>query len=295
MHADFHNRSGVSRTNIIVVLIVLAVMLALLLPAIRLSRESARKGLCQHNLKELGLGVLNFEQANKAFPAGTVVLKALPPEKRLSWYVACSPYVLLGQEWLVIKMDEPWDSPANLRPKLGYHDAPDLSDNIEVDFRQWSLARCPSTSSSSPPQTPDVASYIGIAGLGGDSPRLPAKNPNAGIWGYDRRTRSDDLKRRAASILLLAETAFQNGPWTAGGPPTVRGIIVDGEPVLGTGRQLGGNHPGGCNVAFADLSVRFLDESIDPQALAGMATLAGGDTNDKHDRQPSKTETDKGK
>ena len=214
MYADFHNRSGVSRTNVIVVLIVLVVMLALLFPAIRLSRESARNSACKNNLKQLGLGVLTFEQVNKTFPAGTVVRTSLPPEKRLSWYVACSPFVL-DQRWLTIKMDEPWNSPANLRPKAADMDTKEEHD--ELDLRQWPVVRCPSTSSSSLPEMPDVASYIGIAGLGGDSPRLPTKNPNAGIWGYDRCIRSDNVKRSAASILLLAETAFQNGPWTAAG------------------------------------------------------------------------------
>ena len=71
-------------------------------------------------------------------------------------------------------------------------------------------------------------------------------NPKAGIWGYDRCTRPDDIKNGLASTMSVAETAFQNGPWTAGGPPTVRGIIVDARPLIGTDGQLGGIHPGGC-------------------------------------------------
>ena len=44
------------------------------------------------------------------------------------------------------------------------------------------------------------------------------------MWGYDRRTRPEDVSRGLAETMLLAETALDNGPWTAGGPPTVRGI-----------------------------------------------------------------------
>ncbi len=273
MCGNFCHRSGVTRTEVVVLLVVFATLLSLAVPAILLARESARKTACQNNLKQLGLGLSAAADVSGAFPAGTVVRKVLPPEKRLSWYVGTSPY-LLSQEWLVIQMDQPWDSAANLKPKLGYHQDADLQDVQEVNLRRFSLARCPSTPSHSLPDLPDVASYIGIAGLGGDAPQLPAKNPKAGIWGYDRCTRPDDIKNGLASTMSVAETAFQNGPWTAGGPPTVRGIIVDARPLIGTDGQLGGIHPGGCNVLFADSSVRFMNEAIEPRVFVGMATVA---------------------
>jgi prepilin-type processing-associated H-X9-DG protein len=276
MCSDSHNRPGVSKTGVMVVFVVLAVMLALAVPAILAARESARKTACRDNLEELGLGLSAVATVNGCFPAGTVVRKALPPEKRLSWYVGSSPY-FLPQEWVVVQMDQPWDSPVNLKPKLGFHQDIDLQDVHEEDLRRLDVARCPSTPSFSPPELPDVASYIGIAGLGGDAPRLPGQDPKAGIWGYDRCTRPDDIKNGLGSTMLLAETAFQNGPWTAGGAPTVRGIVVDAQPLMGTDNQLGGIHPGGANVLFADSSVRFIGESVERQVLAGMATIAGRD------------------
>ena len=276
MCSDSHNRLGVSRTGVVVLFAVLTVVLGLAIPAILAARESARKTTCQNHLKELGQGLSATATANGHFPAGTVVRKAIPPEKRLSWYVGSSPF-FLSQEWVVVQMDDPWDSPVNLKPKLGFHQDADLQDVHEEDLRRLDVSRCPSTPSFSPPELPDVASYIGIAGLGGDAPRLPGKDPKAGIWGYDRCTRPDDIKNGLTSTMLLAETAFQNGPWTAGGAPTVRGIVVDDQPLIGPDSQLGGIHPGGCNVLFADSSVRFVNESIEPQALARMATIAGCD------------------
>ena len=43
MHADSHERSGITRVGILVVFIVLAVLLALAIPAILQSREVARR------------------------------------------------------------------------------------------------------------------------------------------------------------------------------------------------------------------------------------------------------------
>ena len=55
--------------------------------------------------------------------------------------------------------------------------------------------------------------------------------------------------------------------------------------LMGPDSQLGGIHPGGCNVLFADSSVRFVSESIELQALAGMATIAGYDVETNNEQR----------
>ncbi len=160
-----------------------------------------------------------------------------------------------------------------------------------MDFRCFPLSHCPSAPTFAPPEMPEFASYIGIAGLGSDAPRLPLASLMAGMWGYDRRTRPADVSRGLSETMFLAETALDHGPWTAGGPPTVRGIDMDHRPLLGVGGQLGGLHPGGFNALFVDGSVRFLNQAIDPAVLSsddddpceGMILTQGGkDTNKSH-------------
>ena len=77
--------------------------------------------------------------------------------------------------------------------------------------------------------------------------------------------------------MMLAETTAGVGPWTAGGFTTVRGLDPARRPYIGRGRQFGGTHPGGAMVAFADGSIRFLGESIDPQVFEALSTVAGGE------------------
>ena len=54
-------RSGwrITRWELLVIGVVIGVGLALLLPAVQLSREASRRTACQGNLKEIGLGMHN--------------------------------------------------------------------------------------------------------------------------------------------------------------------------------------------------------------------------------------------
>jgi prepilin-type processing-associated H-X9-DG protein len=122
-----------------------------------------------------------------------------------------------------------------------------------------------------------VTHYVGISGVGLDSPTLPKGHPRAGVFGYDRRTSVSDIKDGLSSTMMLAETAVNIGPWTAGGPTTMRALDPVRKPYIGPGRPFGGNHRGGLNVAFADGSVRFLRETIDPKVFEALSTVAGGE------------------
>ncbi len=87
-----------------------------------------------------------------------------------------------------------------------------------------------------------------------------------------------DITDGAGTTMLLAETTTANGPWTAGGPSTVRGLDPGRPPYIGNRGQFGGAHPGGAMVAFADGSVRFLRDSIDPKVFEAISTIAGGES-----------------
>ena len=63
-------RRGFTLIELLVVIAIIAVLIALLLPAVQAAREAARRAQCINNLKQIGLGIHNYHQANNVFPMG---------------------------------------------------------------------------------------------------------------------------------------------------------------------------------------------------------------------------------
>ena len=54
--------------ELLVVIAIIAVLIALLLPAVQAAREAARRAQCTNNLKQMGLGIHNYQSTFNAFP-----------------------------------------------------------------------------------------------------------------------------------------------------------------------------------------------------------------------------------
>jgi prepilin-type processing-associated H-X9-DG protein len=241
---------------------------------------------CEANVGFLGSALMNYQGANGHFPQAAIPNEDLPALKRLSWLIDILPFI--DQIQLRINRAKAWDDDDNRKAEAYVTDDYHSETQHSIELGAWPSLLCPANPNKLVPPNLGFTHYVGVTGVGKESPVLPADYPGLGVFGYDRKTRLADVQDGISTTIMVIETATDNGPWTAAGPPTVRYLEPERAPYLGRDGQFSALHrmskglmafyyPTGTNALFVDGSVRALVPDLDPRILEAMATIAGGE------------------
>ena len=167
-------RRGLSMIEVLVVLGVIGLLLALLLPAVQKSRETARKATCQNHLRQQVLAVHNFEATYGTVPAlyngdfETLPRSVMYEFHHHSWRTAILPQLELASLDQRIDRSQAATIPSN-QPNV----------NVSVP-----LFHCPSTSSPSE-IVPEVFLFNG-GGLSTEVVGSAARSDYEAIGGFQQ-------------------------------------------------------------------------------------------------------------
>ena len=279
-------RPAFTLIELLVVIAIIAILIGLLLPAVQKVREAASRISCTNNLKQIGLGLHHYHDANQVFPPGFTAIAApggdVSPGWGWSFYIL--PYIEQDNLFRTQKnLNQSVTASPLLRQKIKIYSCP--SDLQTEPFQVYGPGGVPLSGIMAAP-----CSYAAF--VGGDETEVTTGDSSDqfhGCFYRNSKTRIADITDGTSHTALVAERAcgITQGTW-AGALPGARLRLGAKNPVYplnpnmdydtdlfglmhsnwinATNNQSddGGTddpssfHTGGANHLYADGSVRFL-------------------------------------
>lgn len=279
-------RRAFTLIELLVVIAIIGVLIGLLLPAIQKVREAANRLSCTNNLKQLGIGLLNYHEAFGGFMPGRIN-NVTATNNSCNWTPFVLPYIEQDNLYKRYRFDLRWD---------------DAATNDLIVRTNIKMFVCP----SAPPRN-DVRADLDYPAAN----QIPLPNtfitpaPAAdatfhGVLGKDVSRRIADIFDGSSNTLLLAEDAGRDQLWQMGklialtgggsgwGNPGSSIQLTGANPAVTPPASPGpcaincqnkneiySFHSGGANVLTADGSVHFLKANTTLQIVAALITRAG--------------------
>jgi prepilin-type N-terminal cleavage/methylation domain-containing protein/prepilin-type processing-associated H-X9-DG protein len=279
------SRCGFTLIELLVVVAIVTALLGLLLPAVQKTREAANRITCQNNLKQVGLALHGYHDANQRFPTANTPAFG-------SAFTLLLPYLEQGQ----------------VERRYDYNVHPDSPPNDQVTALPIKVYLCPSMRPPAIPQSTAASSYAACVGSNSAWGPLPDNglvgrhdlygDPMGGTAGFRFANVTDGTSNTLAVGEMgfqLTDYLFKSGPYAGqvrggntswpwgyasysfGSTGVPMNTVAPPASVLDRLQAFRSDHPGGCNFLFGDGSVHFPADGIDPTTYQALGTRNGGE------------------
>jgi len=279
--------------ELLVVIAVIAILIALLLPAVQKVREAASRLSCQNNLKQIGLALHQVHDTRGSFPSGYRDHRNFPDYgPGWGWSVFAMPY--LEQQAIVDSLGAPTSILGN-----GANPVPATPQTQQ----RIAVFNCPADTGPLTNPFFDQHGKSNYRGVGGSRWGEYIENqgavviatiftPTDGIFWRNSQVRTADITDGLSNTLMVGETALNiqrnqvGGIWV-GAVRRQDGIMYTGgvytkldEDLFWlnhpSGLGFSSPHPGGVNFVRCDGSVAFITDSADRSLVSAMCSRNDG-------------------
>jgi len=297
-------RSGFTLVELLVVIAIIGILVALLLPAIQMAREAARRTECSNRLKQIGVAIQNHHDTHRVFPTG-----GDHPWPKVENYPPTP-----GPRWIARKQGVSWMY--QILPFMELQSVHDIHQHGDLEKAEIPDYFCPSRSGIRKQSVRVLNDYAGATPgdfWQGDTWRVPHNRRWYGVivrtnWdrlatppgpaGSNAPTTMARILDGTSNTIVVGEKRLRIGNyysgdwhddcgWTDGwDPDTMRSTGIQnisrgyrygpdtdapGSDPAGChhscGFDFGSAHPAGANFVFADGSVHVIDYTIDPNVF----------------------------
>lgn len=300
-------QQGFTLIELLVVVAIIAILMALLLPAVQKVREAANRMSCGNNLKNIGIALHAFHHDHHAFPPGAISttagfpslgVPAVPagsPARLHGWVVFILPYLEQKGLYDQYRRDLDWRHPLNqpvVTTQLKIMQCPSAAanriDSATTGGFTWRAA-CTDYGVIN-----GVASNLATVGL------IDVVGNYEGVMVINKMYRIADIMDGTSSTILIAEDAGRPQRFRAGQPLSGRvsgagwadrdneyilhGFTPDGVSAPGpcainctNDNEVYGFHPTGAQVLLGDGSVHLVRKTISIRVFARAITRQGNE------------------
>ena len=298
-------KKGFTLVELLVVIAIIGILIGMLLPAVQMVREAARRTACMNNMRQIGLGLMNYESSLEEFPPGWISDDIDVPIGESGWGWSASILPFMEAQNLRDRLDfnVPIDDPTHeewIKTELPFYLCPsdpapkivNLNDHIEEhshggdgdhDHYSGFMPHDPGEPHNHDKLWVSRSNYSGVFGTTEihDGP----SNGNGSFFA-NRAIQLRDYTDGLSNTMIIGERRGDRGSvsWVGLGPwvehPGARIVgIADHAPndEHGHWEDFSSYHPAGVNVVLGDGSGHFVRESIDEAVFQALATRAGSE------------------